>query len=260
MNTAHLTRTGGECAGIGAVGVLAGELLCEAVDIHPGEIVLDVAAGDGATALAAARRGADVVATDLADEALAAIAILAHVSGLGVRTEVADPQNLQFNDDTFDAVMSTFGAMFAPDQQLVADELVRVCRPGGRIGLVNWAPNSLIGDVFMATSRHVPPPPGLRPPIEWGSEGRLREVFGNRIRSLRIETRQLTFRCRSAQHMLDWFRSCYGPTQAAFASLDRDGRARLAGDLVDIYTFYNRADDGTFVGPSDYVEVVAVVR
>lgn len=250
----------GDFARIGSLGVLHGELLCEALDVRPGERVLDVAAGNGAAALAAARRWAEVTATDFVDHLLDSARRVADAYGLTLTTRVADAQCLPFDDDSFDVVMSTFGAMFAPDQQRVADELVRVCRPGGRIGMVNWAPASLIGDVFAVTGRHVPPPPGLRPAIQWGSEERLRELFGHQISELRIETRQFTFRYRSPEHMLEWFRSWYGPTQAAFAALDEDSRIRLAAELIDVYSSYNRADDGTLVAPSDYVEVIAVVR
>ena len=256
------TRAGGDFARVGPPAILHGELLCEAVDVHPGERVLDVAAGNGAASLAAARRWADVTATDSGEHLLESAQRAAGAQGLALHTQVADPQDLPFDDDTFDVVLSTFGAMFAPDQQAVADELVRVCRPGGRIGLVNWAPKSLIADVLRATGRQVPPAAGLRPAIEWGSEDRLRELFANRISGLNIQTRQLTFRYRTPERMLDWFRSWYGPTQVAFASLgaDADARDRLAADLIAVCNSYNRADDGTLVAPSDYVEVVAVVR
>jgi len=240
--------------------MLHGDLLCEAVDIHPGERVLDVAAGNAAAALAAARRLADVIMVDVVGRRLDAARRVADSFDLPLTTRVAHAHDLPFDDDTFDSVLSAFGAMFAPNQQRVADELVRVCRPGGRIGMVNWAPVSLIGDVFRATSHRAPSPAACRPAIEWGSEGRLRALFGNRVRTLCIETRQLVFRYRSPEHMLGWFRSSFGPTKAAFARLDADERERLAADLVAVYRSYNRADDGTLVAPSDYVEVVAVVR
>ena len=250
----------GDFARVGSLAILHGELLCETLDIHPGERVLDVAAGNGCAALAAARRWAEVTATDFVDHLLASAQQVADGYGLALTTQVADAQDLPFEDDSFDAVVSTFGAMFAPDQQAVADELVRVCRPGGRIGMCNWTPDSLIGDVFATTGRHVPPPAGLRPAIGWGTEERLRELFANRISSLRIETRPFIFRYRSPEHMLEYFRAWYGPTQVAFASLDDEGRSRLAADLVDVYSKYNRADDGTLVAATDYAEVIAVVR
>lgn len=250
----------GDCARIGSLATIHGELLCEALDIHPGERVLDVAAGSGAAAVAAARRWADVIATDLVEHLLDSARLIAEAFGLSVRTQVADAQHLPFEDDTFDVVMSTFGSMFAPDQQAVADEAVRVCRPCGRIGLVTWTPASLMGDVFKTTERHVPPPYGLRRAVEWGQEERIRELFGNQINTLRIATRQFTFRYRSPGHMLEHFRTWDGPTRVTFEALDAEGQDRLAADLLEVYATYNRATDGTLVAPSEYLETVAMVR
>jgi ubiquinone/menaquinone biosynthesis C-methylase UbiE len=254
------TWAAGDFARIGSRIVLHGELLCEAVNVRPGEQVLDVAAGNGAASVAAARRWAEVTATDFVDHLLESARKVAEAYGLPMQTRVADAQQLPFDNNCFDVVLSTFGAMFAPDQQKVADELVRVCRPGGRIGMVNWAPKSLIGDVFRVTGKHVPPPAGVRPAIEWGTEDRLRELFGERISDLSVTIRQYPFQYRSADHMLDYFRTWYGPTRMAFAALDADGQSKLAADLTQVYQSYNRATDGTLDAPSDYAEVVAVVR
>jgi ubiquinone/menaquinone biosynthesis C-methylase UbiE len=253
------TWAAGDFARLGSLAVLHGELLCEAVGLRPGERVLDVATGNGAAAVAAARRWADVTASDFVDHLLESTSAVAAAYGLELATQVGDAQNLPFEDHAFDVVLSTFGAMFAPDQQRAADELVRVCRPGGRIGMANWTPGSLIGDVFRTTAAHVPPPRGVRPAIEWGTEQRLKELFGDRIRSLRIQTRQYIFRYKSPNHMLEYTRTWYGPTRMAFGSLDEDGQNRLAADLLAVYHAHNRADDGTLVAPSDYAEVVAVV-
>ena len=250
----------GDGARLGALGAIHAELLCEAIDIHPGERVLDVAAGSGAAALAAARRWADVIATDFVDHLLDSARRVADAYGLTLQTQIADAQNLPFDDDEFDVVISTFGAIFAPDQQAVADELLRVCRPGGRIGLVAWTPGSLMDDVFRTTQRHVPPPAGLRATIEWGKEDRIRELFRNRINTLRITTRQFTFRYRSPTHLLEYLRSWDGPTHVAFNALSDDRQHALAADLLSAYAVHNRATDGTVVAPSDYLEVVATVR
>jgi ubiquinone/menaquinone biosynthesis C-methylase UbiE len=250
----------GDGARIGSLGTIHGELLCEALDIHPGERVLDVAAGNGAAAVAAARRWADVVATDLVDHVLDSARLIAEAFGLSVRTQVADAQDLPFEDDSFDVVMSAFGSMFAPDQQAVADEAIRVCRPCGRIGLATWTPASLMGDVFRVTERRVPLARGLRGAADWGTEERIRELFGNRINSVRIATLQFTFRYRSPRHMLEYFRTWDGPTRAAFEALDAGGQDGLAADLLDVYATYNRATDGTLVAPSEYLETVATVR
>ena len=250
----------GDFSRIGSLGIMHGELLCEALDIHPGERVLDIAAGNGAAAVAAARRWADVVATDLVAHLLDSARLVADAFGLSVRTRVADAQDLPFDDDSFDVVMSTFGSRVAPDQQAVADEAIRVCRPCGRIGLATWTPASLMGDVLKVTERRVPPPAGLRTATEWGMEDRIQELFGNRINRLRIATRQVTFRYRSPRHMLEHFRTCDGPTRAAFEALDAAGQDSLAGDLLEVYATYNRATDGTLVAPSEYLETVATVR
>ena len=253
------TWSDGDFARIGNLAVLHGELLCEAVDLHPGEEVLDVASGAGAAAIAAARRWCEVTASDFVPHLLESAAKVAECAGLSLRTHVADVQALPFADDSFDVVLSTFGAMFAPNQERTADELVRVCRSGGRIGMCNWAPDSLIGEVFRVTGRHVPPPAGLRPAIQWGTRERLEELFGDRVSSLRLQVRPYVFRYRSPEHMLDYFRSWYGPTKVAFETLDDAAAGELSADLLDVYRKYNRAIDGTLVAPSDYAEVVAVV-
>jgi SAM-dependent methyltransferase len=238
--------------------VLPGERLCETIDLRAGERVLDVAAGNGAASLAAARRFGDVIATDFVPELLAHAATRADVDDLPLTTKVADCQALPFEDESFDVVLSTFGAMFAPDQERTANELLRVCRTGGRIGLVNWTPDGMMGDVFRATGAHVPPPAGIRSPLEWGSEHRLRELFGARVTSLRLSTEQVIWRFSSALHMLEYFRAWFGPTKTAFEALDTGAQARLGEDLLAVYAKHNRSGDETVVAPSDYVEAVAV--
>jgi ubiquinone/menaquinone biosynthesis C-methylase UbiE len=248
----------GDFGRFGAILVLHGELMAESLDIHPGERVLDVGGGTGTTSLAAARRFADVTCTDFVPELLAQAKQRADAEGLSFDTQVADAQNLPFEDGSFDVVISTFGAMFAPDQQRVADELVRVCRSGGRIGMANWAPGSMMHEVFAATGTHVPPPPGVQPVFNWGSEDKVTELFGDRVDSMQFIPRDMVWRFYSPEHMLEFFRDWYGPTQAAFDALDDDGKQALGDDLVAVYSKHNRADDGTLVAPSAYVEVVAI--
>ena len=247
----------GDFGRFGAILVLHGELLAESVDIHPGEKVLDVGGGTGGASLAAARRFADVLCTDFVPDLIEQAKQRAEAEGLPLKTQVADAQNLPFEDGSFDVVISTFGAMFAPDQQRVADELVRVCRPGGRIGMANWAPGSMMHEVFAATGKHVPPPPGVQPVFNWGNEDKVRELFGDRVTSLEFIRRDMVWRFHSPEHMLEFFRDWYGPTQAAFDALDDDGKQALGEDLVAVYSKHNRADDGTLVAPSAYVEVIA---
>jgi ubiquinone/menaquinone biosynthesis C-methylase UbiE len=237
---------------------LHSELLCEAAGLRPGELVVDVAAGNGHTALAAARRFCKVVATDFVPELLEQASRRAACEDLELETRVADAQALPFETGRFDVALSTFGVMFAPDQQKAADELVRVVRPGGRIALNSWCPDSLIGDVFRATSRHVPPPTGLRPVFEWGTEERLRELFGGAIGSLHTERTRLPFRFYSAAHAVDYFRAWYGPTQNAFNALDEAGQKSLREDLVAVWENHDVAKDGSLVAFSDYLQVVGV--
>jgi SAM-dependent methyltransferase len=247
----------GDFARIGVMAVIVGELLCEAVDIIPGERVLDVAAGSGNTALAAARRWADVTASDFVPHLLETAARRAEAEGLPLATQVADAQDLPFPDGSFDVVLSTFGAMFAPDQERTAAELARVCRPGGRIGMANWTPEGMAGQMFRATAAHVPPPPGVRPAVDWGRPERLSELFGDTISDLSVERRSLVFRWRSVEYTLEYFKTWFGPTKVAFASLDPAGQEALGNDLMDVWRKHNRSG-AAFVAPAEYLEVVAV--
>lgn len=250
-----------DLARVGVRHVIVGELLCQEVDVHAGERVLDVAAGSGNAALAAARRGARVTASDIAEAPLELARRRADVEGLALQTEVADAQALPFENASFDVVLSTFGAMFAPDQQRVADELTRVCRPGGRIGLANWTPQGLVGSSLGIVHRHVPPPPaaaGLRSPLEWGTAARLRQLLVDRVVGLRTRQRATDVCVASAADLVAVNRACRGPTRAAFAQLDQPGQARLATDLATDLERFNRARDGTFAAAAEYLEAVAV--
>ncbi|WP_405060188.1 class I SAM-dependent methyltransferase [Kribbella sp. NBC_01505] len=253
------TWAAGDFGRIGSLVVLPPELLCESLDIHPGDRVLDVAAGNGAASLAAARRWADVTALDFVEHLLESAQKLATLQYLPIRTKLGDAQDLPFEDGSFDVVLSTFGAMFAPDQQRTADELVRVCKPGGRIGMTNWTPDSLVSGIFGVVGSHVPPAAGLRPADQWGTRARIEELFQNRIGALQIRRREFTFRFPSDEYMLEYYRAWYGPTQKAFERLDREGQSSLAADLLALYRSHNRATDGSLVAASEYVEVVAVV-
>jgi SAM-dependent methyltransferase len=153
-------------------------------------------------------------------------------------------------------VLSTFGVMFAPDQERAARELLRVCRHGGRIGLASWTPDGFVGQMFKVVGSHVPPPPGLRGPPQWGTEGRLAELFAAEARDLRTQRREFTFRYRSAAHWLEVFRTWYGPVHRAFAALAPERQDALAADLAALAERFNVARDGTMVAPSAYLETV----
>ena len=251
------TWSSGDYAVIGTTLAITGELLCEAIDLRPGQRVLDVAAGNGNATLAAARRWADVTSTDYVAALLARGRAKAAAEGLPVTFQEADAEQLPFADRSFDVVLSVFGVMFTPNQEQAAQELLRVCRPGGTIGLANWTPESFIGQVFRTIGKYVPPPAGVKSPALWGSEQRLRELFGAGISELRINRRFFVFRYRSAQHWLQVFRTYYGPVLKAFAALDDEGQAGLARDLTELLQRFNQGGTDTLAVPSEYLEVVA---
>jgi ubiquinone/menaquinone biosynthesis C-methylase UbiE len=254
----QVTWSSGDYAVIGTTLQITGETLCEAVDIVAGERVLDVAAGNGNAALAAARRGGQVTAADYVATLLAGTRARAAAEGLTIEVREADAEALPFADATFDVVLSTFGVMFTPEPERAAAELWRVCRPGGRIGLVNWTPDGFVGQMFKVVGRHVPPPAGLRSPLEWGTRARLSELFGPDVGVLTTQRREFVFRYRSGEHWLDAFRHFYGPIHKAFAALDPPGRAALEHDLLALAHVHNTSATGALRVPSEYLEVVAV--
>ena len=232
------------------------EELVQAADLSAGTTVLDVAAGTGNAALAAARCGCQVTASDYVTGLLDRARARAEAEHLPLTCEVADAENLPYPDGHFDAVLSVVGAMFAPDQERTAAELARVCRSGGTIAMANWAPDGFIGELFRTVGRRVPPPPGIRGPVEWGSEGRVRELFADRVHTVRAVPRTFVFRFTSAEAFADFFREHYGPTLKAFEALGPDGDP-LHKDIVELVARYNTATDGTVKVPSAYLQVVA---
>jgi SAM-dependent methyltransferase len=203
-----------------------GERLVDACEIGPGMRVLDVAAGSGNASIPAAQRGAQVTASDLTPELLEAGRKRAEAEGLELEWVEADAERLPFDDESFDVVMSAIGAMFAPHHQEVADELVRVCRPGGTIGLLSWTPEGMIGALFRTMGPFAPPPPpGAQPPPLWGSEDHLRELFGDRVQFSTLERDILDIDAFERPHDYgEHFKERYGPTIAARANASRDGR------------------------------------
>jgi SAM-dependent methyltransferase len=189
----------GDYSAVGARLYITSELLCEAVDLRAGERVLDVACGSGNAALAAARRFCQVTGVDYVPALLERARERAQAERLEATFQEGDAEALPFPDASFDVVLSTCGAMFAPDQEQTASELLRVCRPGGRIGMVNWTPDSYVGGLFKAIGGHLLPPPGVRPPVQWGSEERLRELFGPDVR-ISAPKRSFLWRFPSAAH------------------------------------------------------------
>jgi ubiquinone/menaquinone biosynthesis C-methylase UbiE len=246
----------GNYAVVGTTLQIVGETLCEAVDVRSGERVLDVAAGNGNATLAAARRFADVTSTDYVASLLDSGRLRAEAEGHTIDFKVADAEDLPFGDDAFDVVLSTFGVMFTPDQEMAAHELLRVVRPDGRIGLANWTPPGFVGQIFATLGKHIPPAAGLKPPSRWGTPEWIRSEFGPRASDIHIEKKEYMFRYRSAEHWLDVFRNWYGPIHKAFLALDAGGQQKLEKDLIALVGRFDRAAGGAIVVPSEYLEIV----
>jgi ubiquinone/menaquinone biosynthesis C-methylase UbiE len=245
---------------VGTTLQIVGEELCEALDLRSGQKVLDVAAGNGNVSLAAARRWCDVVSTDYVPDLLQHGRARASAEGLPIAFQEADAEALPFADGAFDAVVSTFGVMFTPNQALAAGELLRVCKSGGQIGLANWTPDSFVGQMFKILGSYLPPAAGVKSPMLWGTRERLTEMFGPLSSSIGANRREFNFRYRSGEHFLDVFRTYYGPMLKAFAALDDMKKAGLKRDLLGLIARMNKADDGTMVVPSEYLQAVIVKR
>ena len=252
----HAAWSTGNYAVVGTTLQIVGENLAEALDLHACERVLDVAAGNGNATLAAARRWCDVTSTDFVPALLESGKARATAEGHPVRFQEADAENLPFANASFDVVMSTFGVMFTPNQELAAKELVRVCKPGGRIGLANWTPESFIGQLFKTIGKYIPPAAGIKSPALWGTESRLTELFGQFATSIRTTRREFVFRYRSPAHWLEVFRTYYGPMNRTFAALDAQNRAAFTQEVLALMASRNRSGDRTLVLPCEYLEVV----
>lgn len=249
------TWASGDYAVVGSTLQLMGELLCEAMDVRAGSTVLDVAAGNGNVSLAAARRGCHVTSTDYVPALLEGGRRRAEAEGWRIDFQHADAENLPFGDGSFDCVVSTVGVMFAPNQERCAEEMLRVVKAGGKIGLANWTPAGFVGGIFKCIGKYIPPVPGVKPPSLWGTEARLKELFADATK-IEITTRHFMFRAPTTEKWLEVFRTFYGPMYKAMGALDEAGRAGLAADLLALANGLNRAEDGTMVVPSEYLEVV----
>lgn len=245
----------GDYAIVGTTLQIVGETLCEAVDLRSNQRVLDVAAGNGNATLAAARRFADVVSTDYVGALLERGRERAAAERLKVTFQEADAEALPFADASFDVVLSTFGVMFTPNQAKAASELVRVCRPGGRIGLANWTPESFVGRLFKTIGKYVPPAPGVKSPALWGDKAHLDSLIGSKA-TVVARKKDFVFRYKSPEHLIDTFRSYYGPMVKTFAAIDPEARESLQADLHTLVGEFNLAEDGTAVIPGEYLEVV----
>ncbi len=252
--------TGDDLGRVGVRHVIVAELLCGAVDVHAGERVLDVAAGSGNAALAAARRGARVTALDISERALTLARRRAELEALTVETLVADAQELPVEDASFDVVISTFGVMFAADAGRAAGELLRICRPGGRIALANWTPDGYVGDTLAIIGRHTGPvaAANLGDTMTWGRRAGLRKLLGDGVDLLRTRRRTTDLRAASVAAHLDGTRDGPGATRLVFELLDAGARAQLARELTRQAHEHNTARDGTFATAAHYLQAVAV--
>jgi len=256
----QVSWSSGDYATIGTTLQIVGEQLAEAMDLRAGQTVLDVAAGNGNVSLAAARRWCEVTSTDYVESLLARGRRRAEAEGLKIKFQIADAEDLPFPDASFDAVVSTFGGMFSPDQDRTAEELVRVCKPGGRVGLANWTPEGFIGQMFKTIGKYLPPPTGVKSPAIWGTRSWVETTFRAAASTIAAEPRHFVFRYRSAQHFLEIFRTYYGPMLKAFEALEGGSRKALARDIIDLVGRFNTSGDQTMVVPSEYLEVVITKR
>jgi ubiquinone/menaquinone biosynthesis C-methylase UbiE len=229
-----------------------GQILVEACAISAGQRVLDVAAGTGNTAIRAARTGAQVVATDLTPENFQAGRCEARAQRAELEWMEADAERLPFDDEEFDVVTSSFGAMFAPNHRAVADQMLRVCRPGGTIGMLNFMPEGLAADLFGVLAPYAPPPPpGALLPVLWGSEGHVRELFGDRVESMEMKREEYMEQAGSPEEYFELFKRTFGPVVAVYASL-ADEPERAATLDRDFFDFVTRANRGPRGGPARY--------
>jgi ubiquinone/menaquinone biosynthesis C-methylase UbiE len=249
----------GDYAMVGTTLQIVGEMLCESVDLRSDQKVLDVAAGNGNATLAAARRFADVTSTDYVGALLERGKQRAAAERLSVRFQEADAEALPFQDESFDVVLSTFGVMFTPNQEQAAAEMMRVVKHGGKIGLANWTPDSMIGQLFKIIGKYMPPAAGVKSPALWGTKGHLEAMFGMQCH-IAIKAKQFTFRYKAPEHWLEIFKNYYGPVLKTFAAVDPETRLALEEDIMALLARCNTAKDGTLVAPSDYLEVVVTKK
>lgn len=251
----------GDFAMVASLVFNASESLAEELEIVPDERVLDVACGSGNGAISAARRSwGGTVGADYVPALLERGRERAAAERLDVEFVEADAQDLPFGEASFDVTMSIFGAMFAPDQPKTAAELLRVTRPGGRIGMANWTPAGSVGQMFQTISKHSPPPPGVESPLRWGSEDSVRELFGDGVSEISFERKLSRQPFRSADHYIEFFRTYFGPTQTAYERVGPEGEEALTNDLRSFLEGANTAGDRAMVLEAEYLQVIATRR
>ena len=252
------TWTAGDFAEIAKAIQVGAEEFVARLDVKRGASVLDVACGNGNTAIPAALAGADVTGVDIAPYLIEQAIERAKQEKVSAEFDVGDAEDLPYEPESFDLVMTMFGAMFAPRPEIVAAELKRVCRPGGVIAMANWTPEGFIGQMFKVTGKHVAPPAGMPSPLLWGDEKTVGERLIDGVSNLRLTRRNIDFDFpMSPEDVVEHFRMYYGPTQKAFGALDGDGQAALRKDLEELWSGNNVATDGSTKVVSEYLEVIA---
>ncbi|WP_299989444.1 class I SAM-dependent methyltransferase [uncultured Ruegeria sp.] len=246
----------GDYSKVGVTLQITGEELAEAMDMRADSTILDVAAGNGNATLAFARRFCNVTSTDYVESLLDASGKRAQAEGLFVNYKVADAENLPFVDQSFDAVVSTFGVMFTPNQAQSAAELQRVVRTGGKIGMANWTPESFIGQLFKTIGKHVPPPAGVNSPAMWGNREWIDQMFGTQCEVASFQRKNFMFRYRSAAHFMEYFRTFYGPMQKAFEALDTEGQTALRNDMMALIDKFDISTNDSLCISSEYAEII----
>ena len=263
MNLEQLTQlqqetwTVGDFPKMGIELSIVGELLCESVPVLAGDLVLDVGTASGNTALAAARRRATVTGVDITPALLERAKLRAAAEGLHIDFQEGDATALTFRDGSFDAVMSTFGAIFAPDPEKTAAEMARVCRPGGKIAMANWTPEGMLGKLFHILARYSPPGTQVDLPVSWGDEAVLKKRLGPYIQDLRIKREVVRFRSPSPAHWVEFMKTYFGPAIRAFQHSPSEAQEALTSEMTELMREHNRSSNATALGESEYLGVVA---
>jgi ubiquinone/menaquinone biosynthesis C-methylase UbiE len=239
---------------------IVGEMLCESVPVYAGEKVLDVATASGNTALSAARRRAVVTGVDITPGLLDRARERAAAEGLDVDFQQGDATALAFVDASFDVVMSTFGAIFAPHPEKTASEMARVCCPGGKIAMANWTPDGLLGKLFRLLAKFSPPDAQVDASVSWGDSAVLHERLGPYVKDMRIKREVVRFRSLSANHWVNFMKTYFGPAILAFQYSPPEAGEELAAQMADLVQEHNRAVNGTVLSESEYLEIVATRR
>jgi SAM-dependent methyltransferase len=254
------TWASGDFPKMGVELAIAGELLCEAVPVYAGDRLLDVGTASGNTALSAARRRARVTAIDLVPSLLQRARQRASAEALAADFQEGDAMALAFPNASFDVVMSTFGAIFAPDPDRTAAEMARVCRPGGKIALAVWTPDGMLGKLFRLLARYAPPELALDAPVEWGEEAKFRGRLGPYSSEIAVQGQAVYFRAVSAQKWVEFMKVYFGPAIRAFGSSTPAAQKTLAEEMANLILEFNSAKNGTILARSEYLEIVATRR